>query len=97
MSAEAKHTRGPLFVEPGADGLAICKQRGEDVFALAHMDTNNDVDDAKANAVLFASAPDLLEACKVILDCYTGMRTVVISRSQIAMLRDAVAKAEGKE
>ncbi len=48
------------------------------------------------NGNLIAAAPDLLEACKAALDDYNGSDSAYSQLQVIAMLRAAIAKAEGR-
>lgn len=58
-------------------------------------------DKRESNAHLIASAPDLLEACKVALDTLEKMTTADFEIGHDRLIRDmlktAIAKAEGRE
>ena len=50
-----------------------------------------------ANARLVASAPDLLDACKMAHDALEYFTDDCLSRAALALVRAAIAKAEGRE
>jgi len=110
MSDETKntgHTPGPFEVEdrfwveeygdrfvivagPGRDRVAITSLRGA---------PNGDVDVARANADLFAAAPDLLAACQStvwLLEMMVGIGRFPGNAEELRECKAAIAKAEGR-
>jgi hypothetical protein len=94
------HTKGPWFVvevDKHDDGTAtcLCVSRYEDdsADAICWVGESYPSEEQEANAMLLASAPDLLAACKAVNIAYatTDMRRA------IDLLREAIAKAEAKE
>lgn len=82
------HTPGPWKLEEsetesnhilGKNGIQIA-----DVFY-------GDMEDGKSNSILIASAPDLLEACKLMLP---GLKE---KGMPFAVVESAISKAEGRE
>ena len=69
-------------------GTAIEQALGA-TFIVAHVGSNPDDDECKANVHLVAAAPELLAACKLALDAGDQF----YARSVIA---SAIAKAEGR-
>jgi len=63
--SEAKHTPGPWHIMPrgqvGCDSFPICE--------VYDADPRNDNPEQEANARLIAASPDLLAACKRLIDC----------------------------
>lgn len=56
-------------------------------------------DEARANARLIAAAPELLEACKLIVSAFDALKPASAARNeplQINAARAAIAKAEGR-
>ena len=78
-----------------ADGMSVYTDNGENskciVLPGAWMNNENE---KRANALLIAAAPELLEACKEALAYYEqrGKPFLVVSEK----LRKLIAKAEGK-
>ena len=62
-----------------------------------------DIECAKSNAHLISAGPELLEACKTLVDSWNDApehfrnRYGNIIDSAVGMAREAIAKAEGKE
>lgn len=82
---KTKHIKGPFH----ANGPYVFK--GKDCIANLDCDNHHD-DDAEATAILFAAAPDLLEALKAMVkscDLFTNAEYHVKARA-------AIAKAEGR-
>ena len=54
---------------------------------------------AESNARLIAAAPELLEACKIVLDlCYEEESHLMMEEPPyLKLIRKAIAKAEGRE
>lgn len=77
----------------GKDGRHIAVQIPADLNAY-HPDVRECLDD---NARLIAAAPDLLEACKLVIACCAGNPGQChINASGLEIVRNAIAKAEGK-
>jgi hypothetical protein len=53
-----------------------------------------DDEESKANARLIAAAPDLLAACKAVVE-EDGFRGSALMRKRIDAMKEAIAKAEG--
>ena len=96
----SKHTPGPWNAKEewlykgkhhtagnGPEVLGICIVR-------RHSDADGRCEVAEANARLIAAAPDLLEACKIAAH---HMSCIAIGGSVEAILRAAIAKAEGRD
>ena len=89
-----KHTPGPWTT---GDRQTF---RRHGVFAennllIADCRTNLADDPARANAILVASAPDLLEACRDALDIANSYSHIPALGKACAILIAAIAKAEG--
>jgi len=89
------HTPGPWTVEPCQDTFEVgILDKDGDLVAVTYNQK------CVANARLMAAAPDLLDACKAILDDLNGiMPPELVQRfgSSRILLRNAVTKAEGRE
>jgi len=82
---EHKPNMGRHFVH-GPDNNAVCK-----------MADSRTSEETKANAHLIASAPELLEACKRVLQAISGARNGARPAiDECRNLEQAIAKAEGK-
>jgi hypothetical protein len=85
----SKHTEGPWIANE--ETLTVCT-RGGGVIADIWTEVSHEPKTVVANTRLIAAAPDLLEACKKILelcdenDCFETTRE---------MVRHAIKKAEG--
>ena len=100
---QSKHTPGPWKTSHELnDGFSIVRQIGEGnnllpvaiaVFTRNYNTENIEV--AKANARLIASAPELLEACKKVLAEFKKLNPPYLLPT-IDLLANAIAKAEGK-
>lgn len=103
---EQKHTQGDWTIRRaktpdntgGYDYAVLDKDGaviGEAFEHVGKLGTSYDVRPAKANATMFAAAPDLLEACQSILEHWASGN---FSRGQElwAKLKSAIAKAEGR-
>jgi len=101
-----KHTKGPWFSDMNPDELnppVYIKRKGGKFPIVGTVfgcegDSNNNHENAKANANLIAAAPELLEACKWSLRLIKEDRKMYLSQKIIAMnmLMKAINKAEGK-
>lgn len=93
MNNTLKHTAGPWEID-------YCSaNRAYEIFPVkkdGRFDIDNEVcmtaDDNLSNARLIASAPELLEACKDALNCAITDKNLIL----VAILKQAIAKAEGK-
>lgn len=88
--SEQKHTPGPLY----AEGLSIFKDYGDQRFLIAEVE---DHDEAQADAILFAAAPELLSVLGLILAEWNSdpRSTQCFDRVIIDFARAVIAKAEG--
>lgn len=84
---DTKHTAGPWVVQQTAVYDAIYGAHGEMVSFVSIRETR----EARANARLIASAPELLAACKLAMVHYRDLRLNV--RQALAA---AIARAEGR-
>ena len=103
MSENAKHTPGPIKVEPAGNGLD---------FTLTHTSPDGlrshvcrifgtslcpEHGSAKANAKLFAAASEMLEALHVALPhVEAAVRNGIVSEHSVEKVRAAITKAEGR-
>ena len=86
-----KHTPGPWKIRSFYNqDIVYINAEDDKGFGIAEILGEN----KEANARLIASAPELLEACKVILDADMGKS---LPKSYRTMLEQAIAKVEGKE
>lgn len=111
MSAETKHTPGPLTYAETTGGYTIRSESvGKGYFSSVGHATQRDPnpqhgggishETAEANARLWSTAPDLLEALRrarsyVSMLCEEGHR--LASRADLDAVDAAIAKAEGRE
>ena len=105
---KAKHTPGPQRVEKIederlSDGFTygVCDSRGHLIFTMSQKGENAK---ARANAMLYAAAPDLLSACRAMaksirdyVDMYTPGELTGGIVTAFNAIEDAIAKAEGEE
>jgi len=101
----AEHTPGPWRVEVRLDEFVVNVWIGDGCLVQLSID-NLDVaapERVLANAELIASAPELLEVCKIILDDATGSqdqpgkRLWPLRAENYRKLHAAISKAEGKQ
>ncbi len=90
-----KHTPGPWSADKWALGYTVSAP--ESHYSVCHLeDCNND----EANAHLIAAAPELLKACKCALWSLEAQNRHICDdgtpTKPARMLREAIAKAEGK-
>ena len=84
-----KHTPGPWQVDvPPEGGVVVCDEEG--AVLLRFEDYDEEVLDE--DALLVAAAPELLSACKALIERF-GM----MSDGCIKMGGEAIAKAEGRD
>ena len=96
------HTPGPWKVRIGqknnekADGVFACIEGGPDEFVLC--DVWADVDELEAeapfNARLIAAAPDLLAACKRIIDAIDPQRDEFVTEAAFVEACEAIDAAD---
>lgn len=103
MTRNTKHTPGPWTATSGPGGLLYTTdQDGRDLASITTLDDgiNNDTRrmEARANAKLIASAPELLGALSVLVDHaeerYPHFESTR-GQTDLAQARAAIAKAEG--
>lgn len=89
--AKATHEGGHYFIVTGADCITV-----PDGQVLAS--TSDDLDEDKANADLFAAAPDMLGAIdRAIGNAYQDEHgDWIVSREHLLLLNAAIAKAKGE-
>jgi len=87
-----KHTQGKWEVVNGANTFYII-YKGDQTIYLAK--TISDSKQDKANAKLIASAPDLLEACKLFLAPKNKWTKEEVTAEALDLMKQAIAKAEG--
>lgn len=96
-----KHTEGPWMVidSEREDSLPgeqqVIGSRGGLVCDLMPTLTPLAIEESKSNAHLIASAPELLEACKLSLN-HGNFKAFSHKHDIKKMLEDAIAKAEGR-
>ena len=82
----SKHTQGKWATSVGEFGFDICKGQGT-IGTVYGNDT-----DARANANLIASAPEMLEALKMVAEyCDRSLYSPKIEK----LCKDLISKAEG--
>lgn len=92
MSFEPKHTPGPFVARDYRDGELRVETAGGMLLARVQM-TGIEPEQREANALLFAAAPDLLEAIK---ECRRALLAKEhFPMSAIALADAAITKAEG--
>ena len=91
------HTPGPWI----ADNVGIVMTPGRMPRLIAEVAGAGDRGRIGANAQLIAAAPDLLAACKALLTLWDArlpyIAPQIVEREVVTTVRDAIAKAEGKE
>lgn len=94
--ADVKHTPGPLGIYPDCQQHIRMVSPGGHVWTVSHDRTGKDIGHAyaKADASLWAAAPDMLEALKEAA-AYIGDRSAG-SAEFWRLYEAAIAKAEGK-
>jgi len=87
-----RHTAGPWRADKWAgDDLTISAPDSH--YSICHLaDCNN----AEANAMLIASAPALLEACKAFIPTWNNGHQLEKTDVALRLAREAIAQAEGK-
>jgi len=93
---EARHTSGPwkIEVELGArhDEFLIAKDAGDRGRGIAIAETRTGSGSERANARLIAAAPELLDACRGLLNALPSATT----HPAISAARAAIKKATGQ-
>ena len=99
MSEKQTHTPGPWSIEdctPGeSTGLCFAINSENNVIAR----TTDGWKEAQANARLIASAPDMLEMCKLFEECMAnldGASEPFDTSYELAKVRAVLAKVEGE-
>ncbi|KKN73575.1 hypothetical protein LCGC14_0398910 [marine sediment metagenome] len=91
-----KHTKGEWLIE----GNEIVTDDWRMIVKLPD-DYRTLTDEDRTNAQLIASAPELLGACKRVVNCKEivgGMgKAILISYETLSIIEQAIAKAEGKK
>ena len=91
----SKHTKGPW--EARADWIVGFNG----TLHIATIPRAFDGDYSEANALLIAAAPDLLAACKAVMnnanhiDCDAEKKRYIIGQKEFELIDAALAKAEG--
>lgn len=100
MMKTAKHTPGPWDIGKDAIGdLTIYKYASQTHIAKVIINPHGNEDVGRANAQLIASAPELLEACRLAVVDYEYQNEGYAPRPDtpvIKALKQAISKAEGK-
>lgn len=89
MSNETKHTPGPWNIVDDAPGVMAPKINARDTsWTIARLVRQSGPSEDNANARLIAAAPDLLAACKALMD-------PTRLQDAIDLALAAIARAEG--
>jgi hypothetical protein len=95
-----KPTQGPWYYMRGTRCVFGATHRA---ICTLHGPRKAESDERDANARLIASAPDLLEALRMLVacvkleDCGDGYAEAVISSDEVRQARATIAKADGKQ
>lgn len=95
---QEKHTPGPWTVKEGVDYVGVCVA-GQGGTVVDFFNENKPHKQNLANAHLIASAPELLEACRLAVVDYEYQNDGYAPRPDapvIKALKQAIAKAEGR-
>ena len=90
-----KHTPGPLHIGDGKRTLIVYRADGYAVADCKTFHGKIGQDEAEANAVLFAAAPELLAALQALFRQTVTMR-LQPDANCLQMVAAAIAKAEGR-
>jgi len=99
---ESKHTEGlwKVFGEKSNINITAKFLNGTDPYRMpiAYIQTEGNCNDSMANAHLMAAAPELLEACELVMQMYEDDSMFRHPRNCDAILKteQAIAKAKGK-
>ncbi len=104
MASESRHTPGPWHrnIMPARKYCVIFSGRNKHVAAIHHADGLSD-EEVEANHDLFAAAPDMLAALKVIVDLARPGQTIDVSQATDIICdvwnvaRAAIARAEARQ
>lgn len=87
--SEAKHTASPWGDISGQGKMRSIRAQGK---TIAEAVAGDSIEEIEANARLIAAAPDLLTACKAIMNAETRKQHELAVRE----VEKAIAKAEGR-
>ena len=88
-----KHTKGPWAVAHSAGvGHADLIVSDHANATICEIDSDGPKEETEANARLIASAPDLLEACKMTMRCHRSRQ--MYDKFDNFMMENAISKAE---
>ena len=88
------HTPGPLYVKQRFDDHFLVKEKNGNNIAV--LGSPNDYENAYGDALLFAAAPDLLEAATGAKNWLESMPYDKVLQQILDNLRAALNKAEGR-
>ena len=91
----SKHTPGPWATDPECNNEIVLGKDGIIVADCCIVDAEGirTQEQVNANARLIAAAPDLLTACKAVVE-EDGFRGSALMRKRVDAMRVAIAKAE---
>jgi len=95
-----KHTPKPWIkddIEPSDRYRYIMNGNGNGAVYIAKLPLSRYGEEQEANASLISAAPDLLEACKRLLDAFYEDPLENDTASAVELAYDAIAKATGEE
>ena len=95
-----KHTPGPweVVVNPYSTGRYVYSADNRRLAIVNEKDAGLEADESRANARLFAAAPDLLDALELLMDYQNGPPLPSYGHrwnEAMELARAAIAKAEG--
>lgn len=85
----AQHTPGPWKADKWATGWTVSAPDSH--YSVCHLEGCNNAD---ANARLIAAAPELLAACKMVVE--RVLESDQVTLEELDQVKAAIAKAEGK-
>lgn len=103
----SKHTPGPWYALPGLHNFSVRYKTGDKNLPMVnianvrgHYGDGFPFGSSEANLRLILAAPDLLEACKLVIaydknDATDGVAMMVAYNNAVKAARDAIAKATG--
>ena len=95
--SEAKHTPGSWTSHREAPSLIYVPQSGLRLFTIGYnCGYRPGREERRANSLLIAAAPDLLEALKLILELESEADEMAALETAVKQARAVIAKAEGK-
>lgn len=98
---ESRHTPGPWHYEAFAFGADVCGADGEVIMTSVYENDNGEdiTDRTRANVALVATAPEMYEALKGVMDFWQMDANIVANNAQIVevfdLVKRAIEKAEG--